>query len=282
MNYSLLLKEELIKGAPRNACCKRAYAAGILFDLREMRENCLVLVLTSAAARHECARVYRELYRREALMNGTVMLFASEKLYGVYKDPPVFACAHCRAQFLRGLLVACGSMTSPQKAYHLEFRLANAEKVPVVAEYFKDMGWTPGCRKIDCGVGLYFKKYAVIEEILSTVGANQALFTLMNAKIARGIRNEENRATNCDARNIGRAVDAATKHCNAIKKIQDAGMLEQLPPELRETADLRVENQEISLIELARMHNPPITKSGLNHRLQKILTIAQNINEEDT
>ena len=282
MNYSLLLKEELIKGAPHNACCKRAYAAGMLFDLREMRENCLVLVLTAASARQECARVYREQYRREALMNGTVMLFASEKLYGVYKDAPTLACPHCAAHFLRGLLVVCGSMTDPNKAYHLEFRLANAEKLPVIADFFRDMGWEPSCRRIDCGLGLYFKKYAVIEEILSTVGANNALFTLMNAKIERDIRNEENRATNCVARNIGRAVKAASKHCNAIKKIRDAGMVERLPLELRETAALRWENPEASLIELSRMHNPPITKSGLNHRLQRILAFAEAMDKDDT
>ncbi len=282
MNYSLLLKEELIKGAPHNACCKRAYTAGMLFDLREMRENCLVLVLTSAAARQECARVYREQYRREALMNGTVMLFASEKLYGVYKDAPKLLCPHCAAHFLRGLLVACGSMTDPNKAYHLEFRLANAEKLPVIVDFFKEQGWEPGCRKIDCGLGLYFKKYAVIEEILSTLGANNALFTLMNAKIERDIRNEENRATNCVARNIGRAVMAAGKHCNAIQRIREAGKADCLPPELRETAALRAENPEASLIELARMHNPPITKSGLNHRLQRILAFAEAMDEEDT
>ena len=282
MNYSLLLKEELVKGAPRNGCCKRAYAAGMLFDLREMRENCLVLVLTSAVARHECARVYREQYRREALMDGTVMLFASEKLYGVYKDPPVLVCPYCRAHFLRGLLVACGSMTDPNKSYHLEFRLANAEKLPIINDCFKEMGWEPSCRKIDCGLGLYFKKYAVIEEILSTVGANNALFTLMNAKIARGIRNDENRATNCVARNIGKAVNASAKHCAAIRRIDEAGRLEKMPLELRETAELRLENPEVSLIELARLHNPPITKSGLNHRLQRILAFAEGVDQNDT
>ena len=85
MNYSLALKEELIDGAPRSLCCKRAYAAGLLYDLREMRENCLVLVLSSAAARRECARAFREQYRRTALLNGSVLLFPSEELYADYK-----------------------------------------------------------------------------------------------------------------------------------------------------------------------------------------------------
>lgn len=277
MNYSLLLKNELIEGAPQKPCCKRAYAAGLLYDLREMRENCLVLVVSAAEPRYECARLYRELYRREALTDGAVMLFASEKLYGSYKEPPQFACPHCRSHFLRGLLVAYGSVTDPQKAYHLEFRLANPEKVAFAAAFLEEMGWQPKSRKIDGGIGLYYKRNAVIEEIISTVGANNALFALINAKIARDIRNEENRATNCVTRNIGKTVSASRRVCLAVEKIRECGRFDALPPELRETADLRVENPETALGELAALHNPPITKSGLNHRLQKILAFAESL-----
>ncbi|MBR6727205.1 MAG: DNA-binding protein WhiA, partial [Clostridia bacterium] len=271
------LKNELIEGAPQKACCKRAYAAGLLYDLREIRENCLVLVISAAEPRYECARIYRELYRREALTDGAVMLFASDKLYRGYKEPPSFACGHCRAAFLRGLLVSYGSVTDPTKAYQLELRLANPEKVAFLAGFLEEMGWAPKSRKLDGGIGLYYKKYNVIEEIISTVGANNALFTLMNAKIERGIRNEENRATNCVARNIGKTVDAARRVCLALEKIREHARFDALPVELRETAELRVENPETSLGELAAMHNPPITKSGLNHRLQKILAFAEGL-----
>ena len=277
MNYSLSLKEELIQGAPHNTCCKKAYTAGLLFDLRELRESCLVLVISSAAARRECARAYREQYRREALLNGSVMLFASEKLYAAYKQPPTFLCPSCRAHFLRGLMIACGSVTDPEKSYHMELRIANAEKLPFLTSLLSEMGWTPKSRKIEGGVGLYFKKNTVIEEILSTVGANNALFALMNAKIARDIRNEENRATNCVTRNISKTVDASRRCCMAIEKIRAASRFDGLLPELRETARLRLENPDASLVELAQLHNPPITKSGLNHRLQKILDFAENL-----
>ncbi len=277
MNYSLLLKNELIETAPQKPCCKRAYTAGLLYDLREMRENCLVLVISAAAPRYECARMYREIYRREALMDGAVMLFASDKLYNCYKEPPQFACAACRASFLKGLLIACGSVTDPEKAYHMEFRLANPEKTAFLASFLGEMGWEPKCRKIEGGVGLYFKKNAVIEEILSTVGANNALFALMNAKIARDIRNEENRATNCVTRNIGKTVNASRRVCLAVEEIRAQGKFETMPAELRETARLRTEHPEANLVELAAMHSPPITKSGLNHRLQKIILFAENL-----
>lgn len=280
MNYSLLLKNELIEGAPHSTCCKRAYAAGLLLDLREMRENCLVLVISSAAARRECARVYREQYRREALLDGAVMLFASEKLYKAYRLAPTFACPQCRTHFLRGALIACGSATDPEKGYHLEFRLANAEKVPVLTGFLEEMGWEPKLRGIEGGTGIYFKKNAVIEEILSTVGANNALFSLINAKIARDIRNEENRATNCVLRNISKTVSASQRCCNAIERIRAAARFDGLLPELRETAELRVAHPDAPLTELAQLHNPPITKSGLNHRLQRIIAFADALENE--
>ena len=275
MSYSIALKEELIEGAPRSRCCKSAYTAGLLYDLRELRENCLVLVLSGAAARRECARAFRECYHSTALLNGTVLLFACEELYKKYKNPPEFVCPHCMKHFLRGLLISCGSVTDPAKGYHVEFRLSNAEKVPFLAEFLEKQGWRAGCRTLKGGgVGIYFKNSNVIEEILSLTAANRALFEFINAKIERTIRNEENRGANCDAFNIKRIVGASAKSCEAIELLERTGRLAELPAELRETAVLRMENPEISLVRLAHLHNPPITKSGLNHRLQKLIAAA--------
>lgn len=280
MNYSLQLKHELAEGAPQKPCCKRAYAAGLLYDLREMRENCLVLVLAASVSRHECARAYRELYRREALLNGSVMLFASEKLYATYKKAPELRCAHCRAHFLRGLLLAYGSVTDPLKGFHLEFRLANPEKVAYLADFLGEYGWIPKSRALEGGVGLYFKKSEEIEEILSAVAANNALFALMNAKIRRDIRNEENRITNFLTSNINKTVSAAGRVCAAITQIKEMSKFDSLPAELRETATLRIENPEASLGELSQLHNPPITKSGLNHRLQRLIAYAEGLKKD--
>ena len=97
-------------------------------------------------------------------------------------------------------------------------------------------------------------------------------FDFINAKIEHEIKNAENRATNCETSNIARAVDASARVREAIEILTRTNRLLELPAELRETADLRMENPAASLKELAHLHNPPITKSGLNHRLQKILT----------
>ncbi len=274
MNYSLALKEELIEGAPHSKCCKRAYAAGLLYDVRELREGCLVLVLSGAAARRECAKAFREHYRRTALLNGSYLLFPSEELYREHLLPPNLVCRHCAGHFLRGLLISCGSVTDPEKAYHLEFRLSNTEKVAFLSDFFEKQGWRAGCRALNGGLGVYFKNSTVIEEILTLTASNKALFALINAKINRTIRNEENRANNCETNNLKRTIGAASKCCEAIRFLENTGRLSELSAELRETASLRTEYADASLEELARRHNPPITKSGLNHRLKKIIAAA--------
>lgn len=281
MNYSLALKDELIDNAPRAQCCRRAYADGLLYDVRELRENCLVLVLSGAAARRECAKAFREQYHRTALLNNSILLFPSEQLYEDYKKTPKIVCQHCAGHFLRGLIVSCGSATDPTKAYHLEFRLSNPEKVPFLAEFFEKQGWHAGCRTLKGGgLGIYFKNSVVMEEILTMTGSNKALFDLMNAKIEREIRNSENRVTNCETSNIARAVDASARIRDAITYLMATDRLAALPGELRETAGLRMEHPAASMKELAHLHNPPITKSGLNHRLQKILAAGEAAKRE--
>jgi len=100
---------------------------------------------------------------------------------------------------------------------------------------------------------------------------------MMNLRIEREIRNQENRATNCVAKNIEKSVSASARQMAAIEKLTVTGMLAQLPESIRITALLRAENPDASLEELRNLHEPPITKSGLNHRLQKILSEAEKL-----
>lgn len=283
MNYSLQLKEELIAGAPRRACCKRAYLRGLFLNAAQTKSGAVVLSLTSLAARRECARVYREVYRSEALIDGRIMLFSAKALYkDLNATDPVFCCERCAVHFLRGALVSSGTVTDPEKGYHLEFKVYEEKSRELLVALLSQHGWQAKCRTHRTGVGIYFKNSGVIEEILSAIGANNALFALMNAKITHGIRNEENRATNCVAKNISQSIKASARVLEAIDKLRAAARFELLPAELRETAVLREENREATLTELAALHNPPLTKSGLNHRLQKIIAIGEALHTTES
>lgn len=281
MSFCTDFKEELLEGVPHRRCCKNAYAAGLLYDVQELRENCLVQVVTNLAVRRECARVFREKYKRTALLNGSALLYASEEMYKTHMQPPEFLCDACKVNFMRGISLSTATVNDPKKSYHMEFRIANAEKIPFLAEFLTKQGYHPGCRAIKGGgVGIYIKSGNAIEGIVGLSGANMTLFEYMNQRIERDIRNGENRATNCVTRNINRCVTASAKYCEAIELLEKSGALLSLSGELRETATLRIENPEASLTELALMHNPPITKSGLNNRLQKILAAASVAKEK--
>ena len=114
-----------------------------------------------------------------------------------------------------------------------------------------------------------------IEDILGIMGATREVFDFINAKIKREIRNNVNRATNCDAANIRRTVSASEEQIGAIELLRDGGYLPQLPDELRRTAELRLENPSVSLSVLAALHDESITRSGVNHRLSKLIELAE-------
>jgi DNA-binding protein WhiA len=186
-------------------------------------------------------------------------------------------CAHCVNVFLRGAFVSIGTVNEPMHSYHAEFSLASEERAECLDGLLAELGIP--CRRIvrKNKIGLYYKSSSAIEELFAEMGASRAVFDLVNAKIEREIRNNENRATNCDARNIARAVEASQKQMNAIIRLMDCGMLGSLDDDLRKTAELRMEHGEVSLSELAALHDPPISKSGLNHRLSKLCELAEKI-----
>ena len=133
----------------------------------------------------------------------------------------------------------------------------------------------PSKTKRNGKIGLFYRNESAIEDFLTTCGASHMLFTLFNSQIEKDIRNLENRATNCVTKNILRSVEAAHQQAIAIEKLKEFGFFDELPKEVQITAELRLDNQETPLSELALMHTPPISKSGLNHRLARIVEEAK-------
>ena len=183
-------------------------------------------------------------------------------------------CEECNAAFLRGLFLSCGTINDLQKAIHMEFLIPSACETTVAA-FFEEIGYPAGRVARGNRVGFYFKKSSLVEDILTLMGAQRETLEMMNARIMRDIRSYENRMTNCETRNLERTVSASARQVAAITRLQETGKLGNLTEELRETARLRLENPDCSLDELALLHNPPITKSGLNHRLRRILDAAE-------
>ena len=123
----------------------------------------------------------------------------------------------------------------------------------------------------------YFKQSDQIEDFLTLIGAPVAAMSVMTTKMEKDLRNSVNRRLNCDSANLDKAVGAAQEQLEAIRRLRETGLLDQLPEKLQRTAALRLENPELTLSELAEEFDPPVTKSCLNHRLRKLMQLAKDL-----
>lgn len=189
----------------------------------------------------------------------------------------LFQCQSCRAVFIRGAFIACGTVSSPKHAYHLEFLTPNEELAEKLSALLDESGFP--AKKISRAhrgtLGLYYKDSETISDVLAFIGANDAAFRLIDEKIYRDLRNNANRQANCETANIDKTITAATNQLDAIYSIIDSGRAALLSDELKETLDLRAAHPDFSLEQLAEIHSPPLTKSGVYHRLKKIQKFAE-------
>lgn len=190
----------------------------------------------------------------------------------IHGDIP-FSC--CREAFVRGAFLGGGSVTDPQKGYHLEFGTRNREQALLLMQILEKDGFSSKLTSRKGYEIVYIKGSEEIADILGYMGASQGAFELLDVQIEKGMRNDINRRVNCENANADKAAMASSKHLVAIKKIKDAQKLDKLPDVLKEIAELREEFPEDSLKELGEKTNPPIGKSGVNHRLNRILEIAE-------
>ena len=183
----------------------------------------------------------------------------------------------CKASFVRGAFLGSGSVSNPEKSYHLEFAAKSGEEAELLSRILAGEGFAS---KITCRKGyyiVYIKECEVIADVLGYIGAGRSALEIFTVQIEKDMRNRVNRRVNCENANADKAARASGRHLVAIRKIIDAKKLDKLPDVLREIAELRMEFPEDSLKELGEKTDPPIGKSGVNHRLNRILEFADSI-----
>ena len=179
------------------------------------------------------------------------------------------------AAFLRGAFLAGGSVTDPKKRYHLELTTTHYYVHRELQALLPELGLRPKETTRKANYVTYFKQSEAIADVLTTIGAPLAAMEVMNAKVEKNLMNGVNRLLNCDVANVEKAVRAAQSQIEAIRRLEGRGELEKLPAKLRETAELRVANPELSLAQLAELCVPPVSKSCLNHRLRKLVELGR-------
>lgn len=181
--------------------------------------------------------------------------------------------------FLRGVFVSCGSVTDPNKEYHLEIVLPENHRSGALRGFIEEHGMSVKSTVRGKNTVLYFKTSGHIEDFLTYIGAGLHALEIMQVKIEKDIRNRANRSVNCDSANLDKTVAASEKSRRDIALIIEKRGLDSLPAELRETAVLRMKNPESSLSELCTLHSSEISRSGLNHRLKKLSAIAESLKD---
>ncbi len=181
----------------------------------------------------------------------------------------------CMEAFVRGAFLAGGSVTDPDKRFHLELSTPHRSVSREMYTVLLDLGFSPKESSRQGNALLYFKKADAIADFFTTLGAPVTAMGIMTAKVEREMRNTVTRQINCDSANADKTVTAAQEQIEAIRRYAREYGLESLPEALHDTALLRITNPEASLSDLARLSLPPVSKSCLNHRLKKIMELAK-------
>lgn len=185
----------------------------------------------------------------------------------------------CRRAFLRGAFLGGGSISNPEKTYHMEFVTNSLEFAEDLIKLINSYGLNAKYIQRKNTYVVYLKEGEQIVDLLNIIGAHSALLELENVRIYKEMRNNVNRLVNCETANLNKTVDAAVRQIECIKLIQEKIGLRKLPHNLREVAELRITYPDLTLKELGEMLDPPIGKSGVNHRLRKIEKIAEELQE---
>ncbi|MBP3428296.1 MAG: DNA-binding protein WhiA [Clostridia bacterium] len=308
MSYSSDTKEELCRFEPDSVCCLLAELSGIISAAgsviyRGGGEKRLSIETENSVVARRAYRLLRDVFdvqpelvtlRRARLggrsayrveisggdasfvLEGCGIAFGQRR--GVPKELTVRKC--CRMSFLRGVFLADGSVTDPEKEYHLEFAMADEYFAQALQRLIARFGLNAHIIKRRQLMIVYLKGQSEITDMLSILGAQSARFAMEDAYIRKELRNNANRAVNCDSANVQRAVAAASRQTQAIERLLAAKGEDSLPAALLETAKMRLRYPEVSLEELGTLLDPPVGKSGVNHRLRRLEKMAQELDAQ--
>jgi len=300
MSFSGNSKAEICRAFPNKSCCALAQCFGVLLFCNSFGADGIRIITES----REFAEILPKLFKKafsvtfdvlpERDVSGKLVFQIQEprKLeqimdaYGfnirdtlaLHINLPVVEEDCCKASFIRGAFLAGGSVTDPDKGYHLELTTTHTsvsrEAYALIQEV---VGFYPKTTRRGGGNVLYIKQSEMISDFLTFLGAPVAAMGIMEARLEKELNNKVNRRCNCDEANTSKVVEAAQEQLAVIRTLRERGKLAHLPQKLQQAAKAREENPSASLTELAAMMEPPITKPAMNHRLKKLVEAAKEI-----
>ena len=309
MSFSAEIKQELMKIEDMPDCCAHAMAYGMLlfgrsFDLNDISlltdnqyvaEKYVTLIekvcdvrverIVSEAGKITC-EISNQADRLKVLtcfsttgMERTKRIDRGNLLNEAGDTSENINC--CNAAFLRGAFLSCGTASDPNKSYHIEFVVPYRALSLDILKLLTDYGLKAKHMVRRYINVIYIKDSECIEDLLTIMGAPIAALSIMNIKIYKDVRNLTNRRNNFENANLSRTVFASFDQVAAIEKLKEIGAFVGLSEDLKQVAVLRIENPDASLREIGELCDPPMSRSAVNHRLKKLMSISENPEKEE-
>lgn len=301
MSFSGQIKEELAQviSSPRH--CQLAELAALVQFCGHIEEDGALLVQSeNPLVIRKCFSLLKKTFKIEAVAKNQMqtqnyrLFVTGEDAFRVLEalkicdtvgnlmmrhltDPVLIKNSCCKRAYLRGCYMAVGSMSDPYKSYHLELVCGLQEQAEQLLKILHDFSLDAKMIVRKKYHVVYMKEGENIADFLNITEAHKALMEFENTRIYKGMRNMVNRKVNCEAANITKTVNAATRQVEDIRLIREKMGLEGLPEPLRQMAYVRLENPQASLGELGKLLDPPVGKSGVNHRLRKLGELAKEL-----
>ncbi len=296
MSFSQTVKEELSAVIPSARHCQLAELSALLLFAAQpsIDRKGIVIPADNDTVARKCFTLLQKTYNIKEVY-GTLPADDEGKIIsglhlssgedgGVWLRTPVDLLlvknSCCVRAFLRGAFICVGSMSNPEKGYHLEFACENRQQADQIAFFLLQFDIEAKIVSRKKYEVVYLKEGSAIVDLLNVMGAHVSLMNLENLRIVKEMRNSVNRRVNCEAANISKTVNASSRQVEDIMIIRDYYGFDRLPQSLRQMAEVRLENPDMTFRELCECLDPPVGKSGVNHRLRKLSELAEDIRME--
>ena len=288
--FSQQIKDELVTVPCLRSCCQKAELAAALYGSARFSPTSVTIQTAHTGSADRLARLFEDHYGEppiwqagRELVSLTVKKPTTIKAIAVHlkavfgdplnpgrSDPIALLKTCCKQAMLRALFLACGSMSEPTSAYHLELTFRRPKAAAMTERLLQSFDIRPGRIQRHGQDVLYLKDGQYVADFLLLSGAHQSFMTFESLRVEKEMRNSVNRMVNCDSANTQRIADAAARQLNLIRRLEEIHALTLLPEDLQAAAEARLENPDLSLRELGETMNPPLGKSGMNHRLKRL------------
>ena len=302
VSFSGSAKAEICRNVPVRKCCALAECFGILLFCNTFTDESVKIVTESREFGQFLPKLFKKAFnvsfdifpsmeapgklvfqivdeeKIDAIME--TFGFDSSETIALHVNLPVLEDECCKNAFLRGAFLAGGSVTDPTKGYHIELATTHQSVARETYALMEEaLTFEPKLTERGGSAVLYLKQSEKISDFLTFLGCSVSAMAIMETRLEKEMSNKVNRRCNCDDANISKVVEAAQEQLTAIRALRDMGVFENLPEKLKQAALARENNPESALAELASQMEPPISKPAMNHRLQRLVQMAQEVKQ---